>query len=85
MRNSCLAGSARALNAELKVAVTPRNTPLDVVVSDATSHLRMMCGVVCNVNKDAYLQVTPTVVWLTPEELSSAEFDIYTNQKWEIE
>lgn len=46
--------------------------------------LVVTCSLVCTVNKVAYLDVKPTYVWLTPDMLSSADFDIISNTRWEI-
>lgn len=46
--------------------------------------LRVSAGVVCSVNKDAYLRVSTDVLWLTPDMLSE-EFDIYSNVVWKID
>ena len=47
--------------------------------------LKVTAGIICSVNKDAYLRVVPDVVWLSPDELASAEFDIYSNVVWKID
>ena len=39
---------------------------------------------VCSVGKVEYLRVNPSMVWLTPEMLSSGEFDIDSNVVWNI-
>lgn len=46
--------------------------------------LVVTCSLVCTVNKTAYLDVKPNYVWLTPDILSSAEFDIISNTDWII-
>lgn len=47
--------------------------------------LRVSAGIVCSVSRDSYLRVVPDVVWLSPDELASAEFDIYSNVVWKID
>ena len=47
--------------------------------------LKVTAGIVCSVNKDAYLRVVPDVVWLSPDELAYGEFDIYSNVVWKID
>lgn len=42
------------------------------------------CSLVCTVSNDAYLDVNPDYVWLTPDMLASAEFDIISNVDWVI-
>ena len=46
--------------------------------------IQVACSVICSVNKDAYLRVSPDVVWLTPD-MVSGEFDIYSNVIWRID
>ena len=47
--------------------------------------LKVTAGIICSVSKDAYLRVVPDVVWLSPDEVASAEFDIYSNVVWKID
>lgn len=42
------------------------------------------CSLICTISKSAYLNVNPDYVWLTPDMLSSGEFDIITNVSWNI-
>ena len=46
--------------------------------------LHVVCSVVCSVSKDFYLDVSPDVVWLTPDMIGG-EFDIYSNVIWRID
>lgn len=41
-------------------------------------------SMVCSVNKDAYLEVSTDVLWLTPDMLGE-EFEIYSNVTWKID
>lgn len=53
-------------------------------ISNITEHLQVCCSIVCSVNTTGkYLNVAPTVVWLTPDMLSG-EFNIYSNTEWVI-
>lgn len=47
--------------------------------------LLVNCSIICTVNKSAYLYVDPNVLWLTPEMLSDAKFDITSNVNWNID
>ena len=47
--------------------------------------LMVTAGIVCSVSRNYYLRVVPDVVWLSPDELASAEFDIYSNVVWKID
>lgn len=42
------------------------------------------CSLICTVSNDAYLDVNPNYVWLTPDMLASGEFDIVSNVNWNI-
>lgn len=68
----------------LSVKVTQIKTPIECKVADAAEHLQVCCSLVCGVNTtDKYLNVAPTMVWLTPDMLSG-EFNIYSNVNWNI-
>lgn len=41
-------------------------------------------SMVCSVSKDAYLEISTDVLWLTPDMLGE-EFDIYSNVDWKID
>lgn len=44
---------------------------------------KVRCSIICSVSKDSYMNVSPDVVWLSPDMLS-AEFNIYSNVDWVI-
>lgn len=46
--------------------------------------LNVTARLVCTANRDAYLRVSTDVLWLTPDMLSSGEFDIISNVNWNI-
>ena len=46
--------------------------------------LKVTCGIVCDINKDSYLETSTDVLWLTCDMLGE-EFDIYSNVVWKIE
>lgn len=46
--------------------------------------VNICCCRVCSVSSDDYLKVIPDMVWLTPDVLASAEFDIISNVTWKI-
>lgn len=71
--NQSLCGSAKAMT--------------DIVTGNVQcigAALTGSCHIICSVNKSSYLNVIPDVIWLSPEELASADFDIISNQKWII-
>ena len=65
--------SAYILNEGLKVSAKPIGNKVIVA-----------CSLVCTINKSAYLNVNPDYIWLTPDMLSSGEFDIISNVNWNI-
>lgn len=65
--------SASVLNEGLKVSVKPIGSKVIVA-----------CSLICTINKTPYLNVNPDYVWLTPDMLSSGEFDIISNVNWNI-
>ena len=69
----CLSGSVTRIGSELCGCVTRIG-----------QELRGSATLVCSVNKDAYLRVSPDVVWLTPDMIGG-EFDIYSNVVWKID
>lgn len=66
--------------------VSRKDEPLKVEVEDVlkNQHLYVTCGVLCAVNSDSYLRVTPDAIWLASGVLDGAEFNIYANVTWEI-
>jgi hypothetical protein len=45
------------------------DAPIVVTASDAGKHLKVMCGIVCDVSNLHYLRVSPQEVqWITPNE-----------------
>lgn len=68
----------------IKVVVIDKTDPITAKVTDTAEHLQVCCSLVCGINTtDKYLNVAPTVVWLTPDMLSG-EFNIYSNVEWVI-
>jgi hypothetical protein len=68
----------------IRVVVTDKTDPITAKVTDAAEHLQVCCSLVCGVNTtDKYLNVAPTMVWLT-HEMMEGEFDIISNVDWII-
>lgn len=61
------------------------NKKLNVSVSRLGERLNVSAHLVCTINNSAFLNVVPDVVWLTPDMLASADFDIISNVNWVIE
>lgn len=47
--------------------------------------LNVTARLVCTANRDAYLNVSPNVLWLSPDMFDSAEFEIISNVVWKVE
>lgn len=75
----CLSGSVTRVGGD-----GSESMGLSGSVTRVDGGLRGYASLVCSVNKDAYLNVVPDVVWLTPDMLSG-EFDIYSNMAWRID
>lgn len=61
--------------------VTPNIT---VNSTHVGAELKVCCNIVCGTPNNYYLNVTPNVVWLTPDMIGG-EFDIYSNVVWKID
>ena len=57
---------------------------LKVSASRYGSGLKVSAHQVCSLNKSAYLNAIPDTLWLTPDMLASAEFEIISNVSWTI-
>ena len=57
---------------------------LNVSASRYGSGLKVSAHQVCSLNKSAYLNAIPDTLWLTPDMLASAEFEIISNVSWTI-
>lgn len=66
------------------VSATKISDGASVVASRIGDGIKASAHLVCSTNKSAYLNVAPDHVWLTPDMLSSAEFEITANVSWTI-
>lgn len=76
--------SAKRFGVKPNIVVSIIDTKPIVTCNPMGKKLVVTCSLVCTVNKTAYLDVKPDYVWLTPDMLSSAEFDIISNTDWII-
>ena len=60
------------------------NERLNISVSRLGDRLNVSASLICTVNKSAFLSVVPDVLWLSPDMLASADFDIISNVEWII-
>lgn len=85
----CLSVSAwradSGLNVTASRADSLKEEGIEVSACRIGGGLKVTAGIICSVNKDAYLRVVPDVVWLSPDELAYGEFDIYSNVVWKID
>lgn len=49
-----------------------------------SSGLIVSVSPICTLGKDYYLNVSPNVVWITPDMISDAWFEIQSNVDWSI-
>lgn len=81
---SCLSVSAYKINKNIEIEAFKANSDIDIFAKKASNSPIVTCSLVCTVSNDAYLDVNPNYVWLTPDMLASAEFDIISNVDWLI-
>lgn len=60
------------------------NKGMNVSASRYGSGLKVSAHQICTLNKSAYLNAIPDTLWLTPDMLASAEFEIISNVSWTI-
>lgn len=80
----CLSVSASRIGKPILCEAEVLNERLNVSVSRLEERLNVSAHLVCTINKSAFLSVVPDVVWLSPDMLASADFDIISNVKWII-
>ena len=80
----CLHVSANRIDKNINVDASILNECLNVTVKPIGKNIIVTCSLICAINKTPYLNVNPDYVWLTPEMLSSGEFDIISNVSWNI-
>lgn len=84
LKEGCLSVQVTQIRDPVTVGIECVGEHIRCKVADAAEHLQVCCSLVCGVNTtDKYLNVAPTVVWLTPGMLSG-EFNIYSNTDWII-
>ena len=80
----CLSVSAKRIGIKPNIIASIIDSKPNVTCKPIRKKLIVTCSLVCTVNKTAYLNVKPNYVWLTPDMLSSAEFNIISNTDWII-
>lgn len=76
--------SAYRLGSRIKVSASNLNDNIKISVRPIGKKIIVTCSLICAINKTPYLNVNPDYVWLTPDMLSSGEFDIISNVNWNI-
>lgn len=71
-------------NDQIKIETSCLNEPLGIKINRVDNILNVYCHKICNAVQSKYLKVVPNIIWLTPDELSTATFDIYSNIVWKI-
>ena len=75
---------ANRIGNTLKIEANPINKELNISARPIDKKVIVTCSLVCTINRTPYLNVNPDYVWLTPDMLSSGEFDIISNINWNI-
>lgn len=81
----CLSVSANRIGKGIVVKSSRIGDGISISTNRIGKGLIVDCSIICTVNKDSYLFVSPTFVWLTQDMLSSGEFDIKSNTSWNID
>ena len=80
----CISVQAYEVGDRAVVEVKPINDIVSVTATRLDKDVKVFCSIVCSINKTFFVEVNPNVVWLTPEMLASADFDITSNTSWII-
>ena len=80
----CLSISALRIGEGIHANANRIGKPIQCEAEILNKRLNISAHLVCTINKSAFLNVVPDVVWLTPDMLSG-EFDIYSNVVWRID
>lgn len=80
----CLNISVHRIDDKIKVSVNNLNEDIKIFVKPIRKKIIITCSLICTINKTPCLKVNPDYVWLTPDMLSSGEFDIISNVNWNI-
>lgn len=81
----CISVTAYEIGTTPKISVECLDTPIFVSVKPINDKIKVSCSVICSINMTPFVMVNPTYIWLTPEMLASADFDITSNTSWTIE
>ena len=81
----CLTGKVFVIGEELYGKAVTGDKQLIGNVLCVSKEITGSCHIICSVNKSSYLNVIPNIVWLSPDELASANFDIISNVSWTID
>ena len=76
--------SASRVGSGINCKAESLNSVLNISASRLGERLSVSAHHICTVNKASFLNVIPDVIWLSPDELASADFDIISNVKWFI-
>ena len=77
--------SASRVGSGINCKAESLNSILNISTSRLGERLNVSAHHICTVNKASFLNVVPDVIWLSPDELASADFDIISNVKWFID
>ena len=80
----CISVVASVIGSGLNVMGKVASEHVSVVASVIGSGLNVMGAPVCGINASKYLNVSPEYLWLSPDMLSSGDFEIVANVEWYI-
>lgn len=84
-RNGCLTVRAERVGKGITASAMRIGDGIRAEAFGLGEHLNVSCSLVCSIPNIRYLYAVPDVVWLSPDDLAGAEFDIYSNVVWKID
>ena len=81
----CISASGYRLGQSLEVSGYKATPSVAASGFSRYAPLQVSGVAVCPLTTAPYIEVTPQVIWLTPENLFSDDFDVVSNVKWKIE
>ena len=77
----CLSASVSRIGGGLECAVTPLGSKLMATASKLNGGLKVNIGLICTPNAEAYIKVTPEILWFFNEH-DVQYVDVISNIKW---
>ena len=79
---SCIIVSVERVGKPMEVSADRIGSPMEVSASRIGKPMEVSARLVCTINSEFYLRVSPDIVWLDPND---ATFFVESNVNWRIE